>query len=184
MTPELEQKLYNKYPKLFSQKKASIMQSCMFWGIEADDGWFEIIDRMCSVIQGYVNQQRQMRSVALRSNRALKRALAGDTKYLKHFFSRIYNSEEEANRRIDEEIKSAKFREVPQKVEHVEFTQIKEKFGGLRVYTNYSNDYIDGAVSMAISMSYVTCEECGKQGKKRGHGWIYVSCGEHAKKGD
>jgi hypothetical protein len=67
-------------------------------------------------------------------------------------------------------------------IEQVVFEQVKEKFGSLRFYTNPSTDYIRGMISMAESMSEVTCEVCGSPGIKRGGGWIKTLCDEHAKK--
>ena len=45
MRPELEQKLIDKYPKLFSNKQ--------FWGFECGDGWFDILDHLCGAITQY-----------------------------------------------------------------------------------------------------------------------------------
>jgi hypothetical protein len=45
--------------------------------------------------------------------------------------------------------------------------QIKEKFGGLRTYAFGGNDLINGAISMAESMSYSICEYTGEKGKLR-----------------
>jgi len=57
--------------------------------------------------------------------------------------------------------------------------QVKEKFGTLRFYYRGGDDYIDGLVSMAESMTEVTCEECGKPGKSRDGGWIRTLCDDH-----
>jgi len=59
-----------------------------------------------------------------------------------------------------------------------EAVQVKEKFGGLCFYTYGSDDYIDGLVSMAESMSYHICTECGKPSEKQDNnrGWIYTLC--------
>ena len=47
------------------------------------------------------------------------------------------------------------------------WSQIKEKFGGLRAYANGADEYIRGAIEMAESMSYITCEVTGEKGKVR-----------------
>lgn len=75
--------------------------------------------------------------------------------------------------------------------------QVKEKFGGLRVYTNHvglEKDLIQriwGATSFAESMSYRTCESCGatKEVETRVRGgdpkysWTKTFCVEcHAKR--
>jgi hypothetical protein len=43
MSPELTQKLLDKYPKLFSSKQ--------FWGFECGDGWFDLLDYLCGAIK-------------------------------------------------------------------------------------------------------------------------------------
>ena len=64
-------------------------------------------------------------------------------------------------------------------VPQVTLDQVKEKFGTLRFYYTGGDDYISGLVSMAESMSGVTCEECGKPGTSTSGGWIKTVCVEH-----
>lgn len=59
--------------------------------------------------------------------------------------------------------------------------QVKEKFGTLRFYYRGGDDYIRGLVSMAESMSGVTCEQCGAPGTTDGQGWISTRCETHRK---
>lgn len=83
----------------------------------------------------------------------------------------------------------------------IEFTQVKEKFGGLRMYLHIEENKeqqrsIDpqrqlscGAVSElahtitmeAENQSVTTCDQCGEQGKQRGGPWISTRCDQHAK---
>ena len=65
-------------------------------------------------------------------------------------------------------------------VSQVTVDQVKEKFGTLRFYYTGGDDYIDGLVSMAESMSGVTCEECGNPGSTVGRGWLTTLCEKHA----
>jgi hypothetical protein len=65
-------------------------------------------------------------------------------------------------------------------VPQVTVDQVKEKFGTLRFYYTGGDDYIDGLVSMAESMSGVTCEECGNSGSTLGRGWLTTLCEKHA----
>jgi hypothetical protein len=61
------------------------------------------------------------------------------------------------------------------------FVQIKEKFGGLRVYDYGADDYIRGVIDMAESLSYRVCELCGDQGSKYHSGmWVKTLCETHA----
>jgi hypothetical protein len=73
------------------------------------------------------------------------------------------------------------------------WSQIKEKFGGLRAYANGADEYIRGAIEMAESMSYITCEVTGEKGKLRKQrkndegeepipAWIKTLCDKEAEK--
>jgi hypothetical protein len=56
MNPKLEKQLYDKYPKIFRQKDLDKTQSCMCWGLECSDGWYSLIDNLCSYIQGMIDR--------------------------------------------------------------------------------------------------------------------------------
>jgi hypothetical protein len=71
-------------------------------------------------------------------------------------------------------------RPVPEPVEQVVATQVKEKFGTLRFYYNGGDGVVRGIERMAESMSAVTCETCGAPGKSRSGGWIQTLCDTHA----
>lgn len=47
------------------------------------------------------------------------------------------------------------------------WSQIKEKFGGLRAYCYGADEYMRGAIDMAESMSYSICEVSGEKGRLR-----------------
>ena len=180
MKQELQEKLYKKYPKLFTQKDWSIRDSCMPWGIECGSGWYHILDKMCSLIQNDITYKRNAKANILRYNRALQRAINGNTKYLEYHFKRFYKDPEELNKRIMQEMHVYSFLPDVNTTHQVQFSQIKEKYGTLRVYANYASDFAEGVIDMACSMSSITCEQCGMPGKMRGAFWYYVSCDEHA----
>jgi len=58
--------------------------------------------------------------------------------------------------------------------------RVKAKFGGLRFYTNSSDDAISALVEAAEVESFDTCEVCGKRGARQSEGWITTRCDEHA----
>ena len=68
----------------------------------------------------------------------------------------------------------------------VHFLQIKEKFGGLRLYYSGGDSYIAKLVDEAERKSYETCECCGSMNstvKMRDvHGWMYTGCSECVRK--
>ncbi len=59
----------------------------------------------------------------------------------------------------------------------IKVEQIKEKYGTLRFYTNFTTDEIDVLVLKAENLSEVTCEGCGSPGILRNiNNWLRVSC--------
>ena len=48
MKQELEDKLIKKYPEIFKDCYKSARESCMAWGLEVGDGWYDLIDRLCA----------------------------------------------------------------------------------------------------------------------------------------
>jgi len=58
----------------------------------------------------------------------------------------------------------------------VTFDQVKEKYGGLRIYFSGGDDYVDGLITMAEEMSYKICERCGCPGSPNKQGWIMTLC--------
>jgi hypothetical protein len=57
--------------------------------------------------------------------------------------------------------------------------QIKEKFGGLRVYTSGGNAKMDACTNFAEAMASRICEVCGSPGKPRQTSWIKTLCDKH-----
>ena|SRR5229473_402860 len=115
MNRELQQQLYDKYPSIFIFINEDMRKTAMCWGIECDDGWYDILDKLC------------------------------------------------------ENIVKSGF--------HIKATQVKEKFGTLRFYTNYSSDTIDNLIENAEKLSEQICEVTGKPGELMStsgnwHGWL------------
>lgn len=61
----------------------------------------------------------------------------------------------------------------------VTIIQIKEKFGGLRVYYSGGDDTVRGLVTMAESWAHGTCQECGECGTLRPGVWLRTLCDKH-----
>ena len=60
MKKELEDKLFEKYPKIFRQRDLPSTETCMCWGITCGDGWYDIIDTLCGAIQTRVDNVNRM----------------------------------------------------------------------------------------------------------------------------
>ena len=84
---------------------------------------------------------------------------------------------EEAKTIIDEY--NQKLKEEDLDAEPLEFIQIKEKWGGLRIYLNYYVQEIADQIHELESKSLNICEHCGtNKNVKRDwtHGWIMTLC--------
>lgn len=51
MSPELDKKLCEKYPKIFANRNGDMTQTAMCWGFDCGDGWYSLINSLCSVLQ-------------------------------------------------------------------------------------------------------------------------------------
>lgn len=138
MDQELQNKLFEKYPDLFSNKDKDIMTSCMAWGIECGNGWFDILSSLCWMIKQHEENKRAWK------------------KYLQ-------DNESERLNEVTEYFP-------------IKFDQIKEKFGGLRIYFSGGDEYVEGLIAMAESISYKLCEVCGDRGSPNDGGWISTLC--------
>jgi hypothetical protein len=176
MSPKKDEYLCGTYPKIFRDRHAPMTHTAMCWGFEHGDGWFNIIDKMCSNIQHHIDHTRQARHDALIYNRALSRAIAGD-------FSTYNRLSKWKQRWIDDALNDPEpqLKTVPEACPQVIATQVKEKFGTLRFYYSGGDDVVSGIERMAESMSAVTCETCGAPGTQNTQGWIKTLCESHRK---
>ena len=59
MNKKLTQKLLNKYPKLFIQHKLPITESAMGWLFQCNDGWYWLINMLCSQLQFDIDRNNE-----------------------------------------------------------------------------------------------------------------------------
>ncbi|CAB5221194.1 hypothetical protein UFOVP244_103 [uncultured Caudovirales phage] len=173
MNQDKDKLLCEKYPKLFSERNLPMTQSCMYWGFEIGDGWFNIIDNLCANIQHHLDSAADYRKRTIEYNEMIEQAVAGKYEKLEEYWS---DSSPELIEKVKESIPSSSLREVPEEVSQVVVSQVKEKFGTLRFYYYGGDEYVAGLVAMAESMSGCTCEDCGSPAKTRGRGWVYTRC--------
>ena len=65
MRDELQQKLYDKFPKIFAQKDLSPAETLMCWGIECGDGWYDLIHDVCHYAQFQTDHNKAPQMVAV-----------------------------------------------------------------------------------------------------------------------
>jgi hypothetical protein len=182
MKAELQQKIFEKYPKIFGDRTKSMTETCMCWGLEVGDGWYNIIDTLCEALTYTYNI-----SIPVDEEDGKRLGVkpytdhTGETSY---FFTI----------------------EPPQIIA----TQVKEKYGTLRFYhrseynekitylleTNKYPDlqeiidryytFVDGIIHYAETASGRTCEVTGQPGELHATGgtrmgWYKVLNKDYAK---
>lgn len=175
MRKELDELLCKNYPRIFRGRHRPVTETAMCWGFDCGDGWYRIIDTLCSDIERYVRNRRQDRLERILMNRALSKAIKGDTSSL----NRLPAGPRQSVLRNLGDPEPQCF-QVPRKLDVVA-TQVKEKYGTLRFYIYGGDSYINGLIDMAESMSAITCEVCGAPGEIRDGGWVRTLCDVHAK---
>ena len=174
MKQELDKLLCEKYPKMMVNRNKDMKETCMCWGFECGDGWFNILDQLMSQIQHHIDWKEKQRAGAIKYNEMAAQAKAGNFDLFEETMKALPNDEYKEKRLA--EIVAGDFRPVPESIPQVTLDQVKEKFGTLRFYYQGGDDYISGMVSLAESMTAVTCENCGNPGSCRGGGWVHTYC--------
>ena len=174
MKQELDKLLCEKYPKMMVNRNKNMQETCMCWGFECGDGWFNILDQLMGNIQHHIDWKEKQRTNAIKYNEMATQAKAGNFDLFEETMKALPNDEYKEKRLG--EIVAGDFRPVPELIPQVTLDQVKEKFGTLRFYYSGGDDYISGMVSLAESLTGVTCEECGNVGERRGGGWVHTYC--------
>lgn len=79
-------------------------------------------------------------------------------------------------RRMSERIEAVILRMPAEERHFYRASQVKEKFGSLRVYIERSHPEINVIIDEAERETSRTCEECGGPGESHGTGWITTLC--------
>jgi hypothetical protein len=182
MKLELDKLLCEKYPKMMVNRNKNMQETCMCWGFECGDGWFNILDQLMGNIQHHIDWKDKQRKGAMDYNYMAAQAKAGNFDAFEETMKAVPNDEYKEKRLA--EIVAGDFRQVPESIPQVTLDQVKEKFGTLRFYYSGGDDYISGMVSLAESMSGCTCETCGSQAKTNWPkaengglgGWVRTIC--------
>ena len=63
MTEELELKLVEKYPLILKDYRGNCQQTCMAWGMECQDGWYDLLDKLLNKLD-YISKTSGTQVVA------------------------------------------------------------------------------------------------------------------------
>lgn len=162
MRKELDEALCAKYPEVFKNRNGDMRTTAMCWGFECGDGWYNLIDTLCSLLTSQYRQSKESYEYA-------KECLEKNDG--KTHWGKPITAEEVEEKRLKMIEESEK---IPVAV------QVKEKFGGLRFYVDRASEKHYNYITFAESMSYHICEECGSPGKTYTDGWHMTLCDIHA----
>jgi hypothetical protein len=68
MKLELDKLLCEKYPKMMVNRNKNMQETCMCWGFECGDGWFNILDQLMGNIQHHIDWKEKQRNWAIDFN--------------------------------------------------------------------------------------------------------------------
>ena len=63
MRQELDKLLCEKYPKMMVNRNKNMQETCMCWGFECGDGWFNILDQLMGNIQHHIDWKNRKEEV-------------------------------------------------------------------------------------------------------------------------
>ena len=163
MSPELEHKLIEKYPKLFKNVNKSPKETLICFGCECGDGWYDILDNLCGFITNiqksrtYFLMKKDDKCIDFRCPDVVFDQIKekyGTLRVYWHFDTSELNYEELASQLKDTE--------------------------SLDSYISKYSDTIDNAIDFCEYLSSKTCEMTGKPGKLYSNGWCVTLCKEEA----
>ena len=159
MKKELEIQLVKKYPIIFKQYGGDIRETCMGWGVECGEGWYNILNKLCEEITK-IQTKYKFNVIADQ----IKEKFGG-----LRFYFHIENYKPHLLERIED------------KIAHLFYKYLKGK--EFNIYKDYRRrafmfpaEKIEYAIEKAEIASFRTCERCGAPGKERGGRWRSVLC--------
>ena len=55
MRPELDKELCDRFPEIMAERNMSVMNSCMSWCFEHDDGWYYLLNSAMRLVQSHID---------------------------------------------------------------------------------------------------------------------------------
>lgn len=155
MTKDLELKLVQKYPTIFKDYGGDMRKTCMAWGFECGDGWYDLINKLCSDIS------------KIDSNVI---AIQVKEKYgtLRFYFYYINTSQNKLCRFIQIFLFKRNLGIIYNKLEDIR-----------RFFFKTKEEKIQDLIWKAEDDSAYICEICGEKGELFTDGWYKTRCENH-----
>ncbi len=158
MKEELEKQIVEKYPVMFQDYGGDMRKTCMHWGFECGDGWYNIINTLCQDVEMIIGE-KDIKVIADQ----VKEKFGGlrfyyHIEYTPSFFSTMCTN-----------IRNFCY--------HHMWGGIYNKMRSFRKkFFRSTIEKISDAISDIEGKSYKTCESCGAPGKRTGGSWIKTLC--------
>ena len=156
MNSELEQKIFDKYPKIFGDRSKPMTETCMCWGLEVGDGWYNLIDVLCEA-------PTYTYSTSVKVDEEDGKRLRIEPYSGSYYF--MVEPPQVIAEQVKEKFGTLRF------YYRVEFNKDivdlleTEKYPALQKIVDRYSNYIDGIVHFAETASGRTCEETGTDGE-------------------
>lgn len=184
MNKYLDAHLCKKYPKIFSERNLPMTQTCMCWGVETGNGWFFLLDSLCNCLQHHIDTPRYIYPKDICSRLKTLWNLTVWNHIIHPLLNKLsYEEYKRLSTHFQFDVESIPASPIFQVV----FTQVKEKFGGLRIYSSGGDEYCKNIISFTESLSYHICEVCGRTDElvtAGGKSWIQTTCPKCSKDED
>jgi len=158
MKKELEMKLVRKYPFIFKDYGGDMRDTCMHWGLECGEGWYNLLDEMCENVTTLIGD-KDIEVIA----EQVKEKFGG----LRFYYST--NSPVTFMDKINHIVSNFMFK--------LKWGRLYWKIQDFRKkFYRTIEEKISDVIRDAEYKSYETCEMCGEPGKTRGRGWVSTQC--------
>ena len=177
MKAELQEKLFDKYPKIFGDRTKPMTETCMCWGLDVGDGWYDLIDTLCEALTYTYTTSIEV------DEEDGKRL--GIKPYSDSYYFTVEPPQVIATQ-VKEKYGTLRFYYRSEFDEKIIYLLETKKYPDLEKVNDRFYNFIDGVVHFAEIASGRTCEITGQSGELHASGgsmdgWLKVLNKEYAK---
>ena len=177
MNSELEQKIFDKYPKIFGDRTKPKTETCMCWGLEVGDGWYNLIDVLCEALT-------YTYSTSVKVDEEDGKRL-GIEPYSGSYYFMVEPPQVIATQ-VKEKYGTLRFYHYLEFDEAIISLLETKKYPDLQNTIDRFSNYVDGIIHFAETASGRTCEITGQPGELHATGgtrmgWLKVVNKDYAK---
>lgn len=160
MSPELDKKLCEEFPSIFRNRDGDMRKTCMCWGFECGDGWYNIIRGLCLSLTYNYETSKDLKL----DGRVKPENMKYDDPDFDSYFWRHTGAGLVIADQVKEKYGTLRF------YYRMEWSEQDQKMAELypntaAVIAAEQRNYVEGIMCMAETMSAITCEETGLIGE-------------------